>query len=699
MKTFVTGALCTSILLLSGCQKDDNKNVADSQSSTEMNTKAVEQKPVKVALSSGIDQSEFDKSVRPQDDFFTYVNGGWLKSHTIPADKTSIGSFIDLRDQSIKDVKDIIEDVSKKQNLKMGSDEQKVGDLFRSYMDVKHRNELGIKPIQGFIDTINSLKNKDDLAAFFAKSEIDGGSSPLAFYVSVDAKNSARYATHIWQSGLGLPDKDYYFKKDERSQKIRDAYVAHIEKMFQLAGFANPKKSATMLMALETKLAKFHRDRRENRDSEKRYNKYQVSDLGKLAPHFNFKAYLEAQGAENQKDIIINQPEYIKGFDEVFAATSLADWKTFAEWKLIDATASYLTEALSNQNFDFYSKTLRGTQKQRPLWKRGVSVVNGNLGEVIGKIYVKRHFNSKAKARMSQLVENLREAYGASIKDLSWMSDETKKAAAKKLAAFTPKIGYPDRWRDYSGIKINKNDLIGNLLSADLDGHKKQIQKLSDPIHKWEWGMTPQTVNAYYNPTQNEIVFPAAILQPPFFNMSADDAVNYGGIGAVIGHEMGHGFDDQGSRYDGKGNLNNWWTKNDLKEFKKRTAKLVAQYSGYKVFDDLNVDGKLTLGENIGDLSGITIAYRAYKKSLNGKKAPVIDGLTGDQRFFMGFAQIWRGKAREKALRMQVATNPHSPSKFRALGTLSNMPEFYSTFNVKEGDKMYIKPEDRVKIW
>ena len=699
MKSFVTGAICSSILLLSGCQSESDKPIETNNKVTaDSKVEAIKAtKPVK--LTSGIDLNNIDKSVRPQDDFYTYINGGWLKTHEIPADKTSIGAFNDLREQSIADVKEIIEDVSKQTDLKPGSDEQKVGDLFSSYMDMKHRNELGIKPIENEIKKIAAIKDKNELASYFAEGQIRGIGSPLAFYIAIDAKDSSRYATHIWQAGIGLPDRDYYFKDDARSKKLREDYVKHIGKMFQLAGFNNPEKSAKKIMALETRLAKYHRDRRENRDSEKRYNKFLVGDLNKLTDQFNWTDYLKAQGVADQVDTIINQPEFIEGFGKIFADTSLEDWKTYLDWNLINATAGMLTEDLDNQNFDFYSRTLNGRKEQRPLWKRGVGVVNRALGEVIGKIYVKRHFNPEAKKRMTQLVENLRDAYKVSIEKLDWMSDKTKEAAIKKLKAFTPKIGYPDRWKDYSGIKISKDDLIGNLLSTRLDGHKKNLQKLHDPIHKWEWGMTPQTVNAYYNPTQNEIVFPAAILQPPFFNMKADDAVNYGGIGAVIGHEMGHGFDDQGSKFDGEGNLNNWWSDSDLAEFKNRTTKLVNQYAGYKVFDDLNVDGKLTLGENIGDLSGVTIAYRAYKMSLNGKEAPVIDGLTGDQRFFMGFAQIWRGKRTEKALRNQVATNPHSPGKFRALGALSNMPEFYKAFNLKEGDAMYIKPEDRVKIW
>lgn len=690
MKSIITSAVCSSLLLVAGCN-----NAEQNTTTTKTEMPAAE----KVALTSGISLDNMDKTVRPQDNFYRYINGGWLKNTTIPGDKTAVGSFYDLRDSADDNVKAIIEELAATENLKMGSDEQKVADLFRSYMDTAGRDALGIKPIQGILDTISALKNKDELAAFLGKYQAAGISSPLAFYISIDAKDSSRYATHIWQSGLGLPDKDYYFNEAERFVKLREGYLKHIENMYNLAGLENGSAAAQTIMDIETKLAGFHWTRVESRDSAKRYNKFDVADLNSLTDAFNWNAYLTAQGVADQKDIIINQPSFIKGFGETFAQTSLEDWKTYETFHTLSTFAGSLTTALDNENFDFFSKQLSGREEQRPMWKRGVSVVNGNLGEVIGKVYVKRHFKPEAKARMSELVENLRNSYGDSINELEWMSEDTKKAAHVKLAAFTPKIGYPDKWEDYSALEIKADDLVGNRIRSSKVSHQKEIEKLGGPIRDWEWGMTPQTVNAYYNPTVNEIVFPAAILQPPFFNMAADDAVNYGGIGAVIGHEMGHGFDDQGSRYDAEGNMRNWWTETDLAEFGKRTAILVDQYSKYQVFDDLNVNGELTLGENIGDLSGVTIAYKAYKASLNGKEAPVIDGLTGDQRFFMGYAQIWRSKIVEKSMRNRVATDPHSPGEFRALGSLSNMPEFYKAFDLKEGDAMYIAPEKRVKIW
>lgn len=688
MKAIITSAVCSSLLLLSGCSNSDS-------TATDSSVVTVQ----KTALASGLDKANMDAAVRPQDNFYRYINGGWINSNKIPDDKTAIGSFYDLRDKADDDVKAIIEELAATKGLTVGSDEQKVADLFRSFMNTEARNNLGITPVQSIFDAINALKNKNDLASFFGTYSTVGINNPLGLYVNIDAKDSANYAAYMAQNGLNLPDRDYYFNNEERFVSLRAGYLVHIEKMLNLADIPNAKEAAKNIMALETKLASHHWTRVERRDSEKSYNKFATKDLNNLTDKFNWQTFLTAEGINGQKDIIINQPSYIKGFGKVLDETSLAIWQEYLTFNTLSAFASYLTVDLDKESFDFFSKQLSGRNEQRPQWKRGVSVVNRNLGEVIGKVYVTRHFTPQAKSRMSTLVENLRNAYGASIDNLAWMSDDTKKAAHVKLAAFTPKIGYPDQWEDYSKLSINADDLIGNIIRSRRLSSEKEIAKLGGPIHKWEWHMTPQTVNAYYNPPANEIVFPAAILQAPFFNMKADDAVNYGGIGAVIGHEMGHGFDDQGSKYDATGNLRNWWTEQDLKEFSTRTKALVEQYSGYQVFEGLNVNGELTLGENIGDLSGVTIAYKAYKASLNGKEAPVIDGLTGDERFFMGYAQIWRGKIVEKSMRNRVATDPHSPGEFRVLGILSNFDKFYETFDVQEGDAMYIAPEKRVKIW
>jgi len=688
MKSIITSAVCSSLLLLSGCSNSD--------SSTEQPTTQLMKKS---ALVSGIDKANMDEAIRPQDNFYRYINGGWMNRNEIPGDKTAIGSFYDLRDKADEDVKAIIEQLAATKGLTAGSDEQKVADLFRSFMATEARNTLGTTPVQPIFDAINALQNKDDLATFFGTYSTAGINNPLALYISIDEKDSASYAIHIWQNGLNLPDQDYYFNDTERFVNLRAGYLAHIEKMLTLAGLADAKTAAKNIMALETKLASHHWTRVATRDSEKSYNKFATNNLSSLSDNFNWNAFLAAEGVAQQQDIIINQPDFIEGFGEVFAQTSLETWQQYLTFNTLSAFSSYLTTEIDDESFDFFSKQLSGRKEQRPQWKRGVSVVNRNLGEVIGKVYVTRHFTPIAKTRMSELVENLRNAYGSSINDLAWMSDDTKKAAHVKLAAFTPKIGYPDQWEDYSSLTIAADDLVGNIIRSRKAASEKEIAKLGGPIRKWEWHMTPQTVNAYYNPPANEIVFPAAILQPPFFNLAADEAVNYGGIGAVIGHEMGHGFDDQGSKYDAEGNLRNWWTEQDLKEFSSRTQALVTQYAGYQVFDDLHVNGELTLGENIGDLSGVTIAYKAYKASLNGEAAPVIDGLTGDQRFFMGYAQIWRSKIVEKSMRNRVATDPHSPGEFRALGSLSNMNEFYQAFDVNPGDAMYIAPEDRVKIW
>ena len=680
--TFAVSALCVS---LTAC----NQNNA-------LQTEALIQTQV---LTSGINLDNIDKTVRPQDNFYQYVNGKWLNNATIPGDKTAIGTFYELRDDADEQVRAIITELSAQDVLVEGSNEQKVADLYKSFLDTKTRNQLGITPINDILAEIQQINNKDALAQYFGKSQAQGMGSPLYIYIDVDAKKSDEYTAHVWQSGLGLPDKDYYFNEDQRFQKHRSAYIKHITNVLTFAQYPEPELSANKIMQVEAQLADFHWSRVETRNSEKRYNKYKITELKNLGSAFNWPVYLQAQNLKTLSHIIINQPSYIEGFDPVFAQTSLADWKSYLTFHAISHFASMLSEEIAQENFAFYGEELYGRKQQKPLWKKGGSIVNDNLGEVIGQIYVAKHFPLQAKAKMTTLVENLRSAYGRSINDLTWMSADTKKAAQVKLAAFTAKIGYPDQWQNYDNLVIKADDLVGNLLRSSLDAHQKSIAKLGQPIYKWEWAMTPQTVNAYYNPTVNEIVFPAAILQPPFFNLEADDAVNYGGIGAVIGHEMGHGFDDQGSKYDANGNLRNWWTEADLAIFQASAKNLVSQYNDYEVFDDLTVNGELTLGENIGDLSGVTIAYRAYKASLKGKEAPVIDGLTGDERFFMGFAQVWRSKKVEKTLRNQVATDPHSPSEFRALGSLSNMPEFYQTFNVTEGDDMYIAPEKRVKIW
>jgi putative endopeptidase len=652
----------------------------------------------KQELTSGITKKNMDTLVNPGDDFDAFVNGTWSKNTKIPADKASYGAFDMLYDQSQKDVKAIIEDASKG-DFAEGSDQQKIGDYYASYINRKERDAKGVSPIQPELKTIDAIANYTDLAAFFGKANRTGLSIPFGISVTQDFKKPNEYTLMTWQGGLGLPEKEYYLSTDPKMVDIRKKYVAHIERMLQLVGLPNSTESAATIMALETNLATYHMKKEDTRDAAKLYNKYNVNDLKTLMPDFDWTAMLKNAGIESQKTLVVSQVDYTKNLNNIIKNTPIATWKTYLKWSLVNNTATYLTTALDKQNFEFYSKTLYGVEKQEEDWKRGVNAVNGSLGEIVGKVYVEKHFSPEAKERMTTMVKNLLKAYAESIKKLDWMSDNTKKEALSKVDKFMIKIGYPDKWRDYSALKVSKNDLYKNAENATEFEYNRMVAKLGKPVDRTEWGMTPQTVNAYYNPSLNEIVFPAAILQPPFFDLNADDAVNYGGIGAVIGHEIGHGFDDQGSTFDGDGVMRNWWTPEDLTAFKAKTKTLVDQYSGFKVFPDLNLNGEFTLGENIGDLGGLSIAIKAYKMTLNGTEAPKMDGYTGMQRVFLGWGQVWLDKSREEALRSQVAGDPHSPAKFRINAIVRNVPEFYDAFNIKPTNKLYLAPEKRVKIW
>jgi putative endopeptidase len=651
-----------------------------------------------VMLSSGINQDNMDKMVKPGDDFNAYVSGTWMKNTEIPADKSRFGAFNVLRDNAEADVKAIIEAVSSG-DYPMGSDEQKLGDLYQSYMDMETRNKLGTAPIWEDIARVQKITNASDLSEYFAYAGKVGYGAPFVAYVSVDQKSPTEYIIGVWQTGLGLGDREYYFEKDDKSVKIRAEYVAHIQKMLEIAGVKAAAAKAKTVMKLETELAGHHWKKEDNRNSDKTYNKYQAADLKKLMSNIDLKRYFAETGVKDVAAVVVNQPSYIEAVNKMMKSVDIEAWKTYITWDIINSSADRLNQALNDQNFHFYSTVMKGVKEQRPMWRRATATVSGALGEMVGRAYVAKHFKPEAKTRMITLVQNLINSYKNSIKDLEWMSEETKAKALVKLSKFNPKIGYPNKWKDYSTLDIKGDDLFGNGRRASLRGHQKSIAKLGGPIDREEWGMTPQTVNAYFNPTKNEIVFPAAILQAPFFDLDADDAVNYGAIGGVIGHEIGHGFDDSGARYNGDGALENWWTDTDKAEFKKRTNALVAQYDAFKPFDDLAVNGTFTLGENIGDLSGLTIAYKAYKLSLNGKKAAVIDGLTGDQRFFIGWAQAFQSKIRDKALRSQIKGDPHSPGVYRVNGVMRNVPQWYKAFDVKKGDKLYLAPEDRVKIW
>ncbi|WP_293747634.1 M13-type metalloendopeptidase [uncultured Paraglaciecola sp.] len=651
-----------------------------------------------VTLASGIIKQNMDLSVKPGDDFFNYVNGTWLANTEIPADKSNYGGFSILRDESQDDVMAIIRS-SAEGDFAAGSDEQKVGGLYSSYMDMEKRDALGVTPLKSEFARIAAIKNYDQLAVYFARASKYGFPAPFVVGQYVDLKNPETYMIHTWQAGLGLPDREYYFKEDEANETIRTAYVKHIAKMFDLAGLGNGESNADLIMELESTLAAQHMKKEQTRDMVALYNKLSQPELAELMPSFNWSAFLQEAQFPNLDGLVVTQLDYMKSLDNIIQTTSIDDWKIFLQWGLINASASRLTSELDQANFEFYSKVLRGVEEQLPQWRRAVSLVNGTVGEIIGKVYVKKHFPPEAKERMLQMVNNLLKAYETSIKELDWMTEETKIQALDKLSKFTPKIGYPDQWRDYSLLTVDENDLFGNLQRSADAQYQQMLEKQKGPVQKHEWGMNPQTVNAYYNPPMNEIVFPAAILQPPFFNMEAEDAVNYGGIGAVIGHEIGHGFDDAGSTFDGDGVLRDWWTEVDKAEFKARTAKLIAQYDSYEALEGLNVNGEFTLGENIGDLGGISIALKAYHLSLEGKEAPVLDGFTGEQRVFLGFGQVWANKYRDEALRNQIETDPHSPSPFRANGSVRNVPEFYKAFNVTENDALYLAPEERVKIW
>jgi putative endopeptidase len=656
----------------------------------------VEKEEVK-ELTSGLLIENMDTLVNPGNDFMAYVNGNWIKNNEIPSDKSSYGAVYMIYEESQDNVKKIIEEASEG-SFPEGSDEQKVGDLYSSYMDMEKRNELGISPLQEDFAKIDQISSYEDLATYFAYAKKVGFKAPLRVSIVQDYKNPEVIAVFIRQSGLGLPDREYYLKQDERSKEIRTKYVEHIKNMFDLAGLEDSENEAKIVMDLETKLAEKQMEKEKTRDYVANYNMFPVDTLSNIMPNFSWDAFLGEAGLSDLENLGFMMLDYTKALDPIITSTSLDAWKTYLKWGALNATGYRLNEAIDNEKFAFFSKELRGTPEQQPLWRRGVAAVNQTLGEVVGKVYVKKHFPPEAKERMDTLVGNLLQAYDESIRELDWMSDETKKQALDKLDKFRTKIGYPDEWKEYD-VVIKSDDYFGNMKRAQIMEYNRDLGKLGKPVDKGEWFLNPQTVNAYYNPSLNEIVFPAAILQPPFFNMDADDAVNYGAIGHVIGHEIGHGFDNRGSTFDGDGALRNWWTDEDREEFENRTEKLVEQYNAFEVLPGLNVNGEFTLGENIGDLGGLSIAMKAYKKSLNGKEAPVMDGFSGEQRVFIGYSQAYLIKVRDEAIRVQVNTDPHSPNYFRVNGVVRNVPEFYTAFNVQEGDSLYLPPEERVKIW
>ena len=688
-KTLMAGACCA--LLLAACGKKPEPAAPAATTTPE---------PVAApALSSGIDKANFDSSVRPQDDLYQAIDGNWLKNTAIPADRSNYGSFIKLADDAEAQLRIIIEELSSKTGKTPGSIEQKVGDYYASFMDEATIEAAGLKPVEAELARIDALKDKAGLPAVMAELARNGVSVPLYPYIHQDSKDSTQYAGDFYQAGLGLPDRDYYLIDDAKFSGIRKAYLAHMQKLFELAGVADAAKSAKDVLALETQIAKVQWDKVDNRDPVKGYNPYEPAKLSALTSEIDWAAYLPAVGYGSLKQVLVSQPTYVTGLGKLIKSTPIETWRTYFKWHVLHGRAELLSKAFVDEDFAFNSKTLNGVEEIRPRWKRGVNGIETAMGEAVGQVYVERHFPAASKARMEALVKNLLKAYEGAIGNLSWMSDETKKAALVKLGKFSYKIGYPNKLRDYSKLEIVPGDVVGNSVRAAAFEYDRNLAKLGKPIDREEWGMTPQTVNAYYNPEMNEIVFPAAILQPPFFDPNAEDAVNYGGIGAVIGHEISHGFDDQGAQYDGDGNLKNWWSEEDNKKFKALGEALAKQYDSYEPIKGYHVNGKFTLGENIADLGGLTIAHEAYQFSQGGKEGPVIDGYTADQRFFMGWAQVWRRKYREENLLTRLKTDPHSPSEYRCNGTIVNVPAFADAYMVKEGDKLYRTPEQRIKIW
>lgn len=647
---------------------------------------------------SGFDASELDLSVSPGDDFFAYANGKALANVEIPADKSRYGAMDVLRDNSDAQVRDIIEE-SAAGGFASGSDQQRVGDLYTSFLDWDTRDARGLTPLAPFFNQIDALQNHDDVFAYFGVAARYGFNSPVEIWQYADAKDPSIYAFYLSQGGLGLPDREYYFKDDPKSELIREQYRAYMLDLHQIAGIAIDTAAVTKIYDLEVAIAKQHMLKERMRRFADNYRRIEESQLSDLVTGVEWSGYLASFGLEDPGYLVSISSDYFNALGAIIDETSVEDWQRYLRWQLINAEASLLTKAMDQRRFEFYRKTLSGVEKQLPDWQRAVGVVGRALGELVGKVYVERHFPPEAKARMEALVANLIDAYRDSITQLDWMSETTKVEALDKLSKFKPMIGYPDEFRDYAGAVIKVDDYYGNRLGLVEAEHTRDIARHGARVDRTEWGMTPQTVNAYYSPVLNVIVFPAAILQPPFFNLEAEDAVNYGGIGAVIGHEIGHGLDDSGSKFDGDGAIRNWWTDEDAAQFEVRTNSLIAQYEDFCPFDDLCTNGEFTLGENIGDLGGITIALRAYQASLNGEEAPPIDGLTGVQRVFLGFAQIWRAKMRDEAMRQLIATNPHSPSQYRANGPVRNVPEWYEAFNVTPDNALYLPPEKRVKIW
>lgn len=641
-----------------------------------------------------------DKSVQPGVDFYHYADGDWIKANPIPADKSRWGAFMELQERNWFLIHGILEDALKAKP-EPNSPLQKVADFFRSAMDTNRLEQLGLKPLQQDLQRIDELQSGDDVLRLIADFHKRGVDACFGRSASPDAKNSSVYAFYLGQGGLGLPDRDYYLS--DRFAKQREAYQEHVAKMLGFLGEdpGSAKAHASTVIEIETALAKASKSRVELRDPIANYHKFEVAKWLAEYPDVDFKVYLDAAGLGNLSEIIIEQPEFFQSLYALGKERPLDDWKTYLRWHLVRATAPYLTPAIEEESFAFYGKVLRGQEVQEPRWQRSARVLDGEIGEALGQLFVEKYFPPSARARMNDLVENLKSVFRGRLEKLDWMTEATRAKALKKFDRFTQKIGYPDRFRDYSTVDIRPDDYLGNVERADIFETQRRLRRIGQPVDKTEWHMTPETVNAYFNPLQNEIVFPAGILQPPFFDMEMDDAVNYGGIGAVIGHEITHGYDDEGRKYDADGNLNEWWTEADAKAFEERAQKVVDQYSAYEVLPGLHVNGKLTLGENLADLGGVSIAYEAMERALakDPSKRKKIDGMTPEQRFFLSFSQIWRTNCREAEARRLVTIDPHSPGQFRAIGAHVNLQEFFNAFGIQSGMPMWRPVDQRAKIW
>ncbi|GMU46784.1 MAG: peptidase M13 [Porticoccaceae bacterium] len=651
--------------------------------------------PTEKGRESGIDRVGMNLQVKPGDDFFEYANGNWLKTAEIPADQTAWGSFSILQEQNLERLHAIAQDAVGARD----ADRARVGALYAAFMDEQGIAAHGLQPLARELAAIAALDDHAAIAAYFGHASVIGVASPLGLWVDQDERDASRYILHLEQGGLGLPDRDYYFDTSERGQAVLTKYREFIARLLTLADHPEPAAAAARIIGIETRLAGHQWSRLDNRDAEKTYNRYDAAQLRALLHSYELEDFLQAQHLALPEAVIVRQPSYAQAVDQLFREVPPELWRDYLQVRLLSAYAPYLPTAFEELHFDFYQRTLNGQAEPRERWKRAIETLNGQLGELLGKLYVEKHFPPAAKARMEALVGNLLEAYRISISQLDWMGPKTRARALEKLDRFTAKIGYPKRWRDYGALQLAKDDLVGNVLAIQAFNHDYEVGKLGRPVDRDEWFMPPQQINAYYNPGMNEIVFPAGILQPPFFNLDADDAVNYGAIGAVIGHEIGHGFDDQGSKYDGDGNLNNWWTERDRERFEARTRALIAQYDQYEALPGRKVNGALSLGENIGDLGGLGIAFNAYRMSLAGAADPVIDGFSGEQRVFLGWAQAWRMKRRDELAERLLRVAPHAPPQFRVNGVVRNIDAFYRAFEVRPGERLYLPPEERVKIW